>query len=1042
MLRWIVGLSLQFRFLVLVGALGVMVLGPYWLRDAPIDALPEFSAPVIQIQTEALGLSASEIEELVTLNLEEILTSVAWLKTIRSKSMTGLSSILLVFEPGTDLMRARQLVQERLNLAHMLPNVSKPPVMLQPLSTTSRAMIVGLSPKDVSLIDASVITRWTITPKLLGVPGVANVTAWGMRSRQLQVQVNSERLRDKGVNLNEVIKAAGDAMWTSPLTFLEASTPGTGGWIETPNQRLGIQHVQPITSPGDLAQVAVEDKPLRLGDVAKVVEAHPLLIGDAIINDKPGLLLVIEKFPDANAVQVVRGVNAALNELRHGLHGIEIDASIYRATSFIDLSIHNLSVALLIATGLLIVVLGTWYFNPRTALICIIVIPLSLLAAAFVLYLRGVTFNTMVLAGLAVALAVIIDDAVVDVENIMRRLRQNRSQGRDQSTAQIVFDASVEIRSIMIYATLILLLAAIPILLLVGPPGAFLRPLAVSFVLALLTSMVVAMMVTPALAVVLLRGAALDHREPPLVRWLQGRYEAVLPRVLGAPRTPALASGAVALAGLVILPLMSWSLLPSFKERDVRISWQAVPGTSLTEMRRVATLAMQELRQIPGIHDVAAHIGRAKTGDQVVNVESAQLWVSIDPKADYDLTVAAVRQAVQEYPGIDSDVETYLSDRVKAVLTRTDAPIVVRVQGPEREVLRREAEKVAKLLADIPGITNPRVESEVETPQVEIKVDLAAAGRVGLKPGDIRRAAATIFAGLEVGNLFEEQKIFEIVVWGAPESRQSLTNVRELLINTPEEGYVRLGDLAEVRVVPTPAVLEREDVTRRIDIRADVGGRSIASTAREVGERLREAKFPFEYHAVLLGEHAERSAEGWRMFFIALAAAIGIYLLLQACFQSWRLAFLVFVSLILALAGGVLAIFLAGGTVLLGSLAAGLAILAIAVRNGILLINRYQRLEWEEGESFGPRLVLRGASERLGPILTSATAIGFALLPFVVLGNIAGLEILHPMAVAILGGLLASTIVSLFVLPALYLRLASAQPKPEIPEGIRSEQHA
>ena len=1041
MLRWIAGLSLQFRFLMLVGALGLMVLGAYRLRDAPIDALPEFSAPVIQIQTEALGLSASEIEELVTLNLEEILTSAAWLKTIRSKSMTGLSSILLVFEPGTDLMRARQLVQERLNLAHMLPNVSKPPVMLQPLSTTSRAMIVGLSPKDVSLIDASVITRWTITPKLLGVPGVANVTAWGMRSRQLQVQVNPARLQEKGVNLNDVIKAAGDAMWTSPLTFLEASTPGSGGWIDTPNQRLGIQHVQPITSPGDLAQVAVEDKALRLGDVAKVVEAHPLLIGDAIINDKPGLLLVIEKFPDANAVKVVDGVNAALNELRQGLPGIEIDASIYRATSFIDLSINNLSVALRIAAGLLVLVLATWFFNPRAALICILVIPLSLLAAALVLYLRGVTFNTMVLAGFAVALAAIIDDAVVDVENIMRRLRQHRSQGSDRSTLQTIFEACIETRSLLIYATLILVLAAIPIFLMVGPPGAFLRPLAASFVLALLTSMVVAMMVTPALAAVLLRGASLDQREPPLVRLLQRRYEPALSRVLEAPRAPAVATGAVLLAGLLVLPLMSWSLLPSFKERDVRISWDAAPGTSLPEMRRMVTQAMQELRQVPGVRNVASHIGRAQTGDQVVNVESAQLWVSMDPKADYDRTLAAIRQAAQEYPGVDSDVQTYLSDRVKAVLTTAGAPIVVRVQGPEREVLRREAEKVAKMLAGVPGVVNPLAEREVETPQVAITVDLAAAGRVGLKPGDIRRAAATVFAGLEVGNLFEQQKVFEVVVWGAPESRQSLTNVRDLLINTPEEGHVRLGDVAEVRVVPTPAVIEREGVTRRIDIRADVAGRNIGPVASDVRELLQGAKFPFEYHAALLGEHAERSAEGWRTFIAALAAAIGIYLLLQACFQSWRLASMSFISLVVALAGGVLAMLVAGGTVWLGSLAGGLAVLTIAVRNGTLLINRYQRLG-EEGEAFGPALVLRGASERLAPILTSATVIGFAVLPFVFLGNIAGLEILHPMAVAVLGGLVVSAIVSLFVLPALYLRFASPQPQPHMPAGNRSEQHA
>jgi Cu/Ag efflux pump CusA len=575
-----------------------------------------------------------------------------------------------------------------------------------------------------------------------------------------------------------------------------------------------------------------------------------------------------------------------------------------------------------------------------------------------------------------------------------------------------------------------------------GSPGMFLRPLAVSFVLALLTSMVVAMMVTPALAAMLLRGAPLDPRESPLLRWLQPRYEPALARVLEAPRAPALATGAVVLAGLMLLPLMSWSLMPSFKERDVRVSWDAPPGTSLPEMRRMVTQAMQELRQVPGVRNVASHIGRAQTGDQVVNVESAQLWVSMDPKAHHDRTLAAIRQTVQDYPGVDSDVETYLSDRVKTHLAMAGAPIVVRVQGPEREVLRREAERVAKLLMGIPGVVNPLAERDVETPQVEIKVDLAAAGRVGLKPGDIRRAAATVFSGLEVGNLFEQQKVFEIVVWGAPESRQSLTNIRDLLINAPEEGHVRLGDVAQVRMVPTPAVIEREGVTRRIDIRADVAGRDIGAVARDVRERLQGVDFPLEYHAVLLGEQAERSAEGWRLLLAALAAAIGIYLLLQACFQSWRLASLIFASLVVALAGGVLAMLLAGGTVWLGSLAAGLAVLAIAVRNGILLINRYRRLESEEGQAFGPALVLRGASERLAPMLTSATAIAFAALPFVFLGHIAGLEILHPMAVALLGGLLVSAIVSLFVLPALYLHFASPQPQPHMPAGNRSEQHA
>lgn len=1042
MLRWVVGFSLQFRSLVLVGALALMVLGVYRLRDAPVDALPEFSAPVIQIQTEALGLSAAETENLVTLNLEEILTSVSWLKTIRSTSMTGLSSILLVFEPGTDVMRARQLVQERLNLAHAMPNVSKTPVMLQPLSTTSRAMIIGLSPKDVSLIDASVLARWTMTPKLLGVPGVANVSVWGLRSRQLHVQVDPRRLRDKGVTLNQVVKTAGDAMWVSPLSFLEASTPGAGGWIDTPNQRLGIQHIQPITSPDELAKVAVADKSLRLGDVATVVEAHPPLIGDAIINSQPGLLLVIEKFPHANPREVVRDVNAALNELRHGLPGIEIDTSIFQVTSFVDLSLYNLGNALLIAAGLLVLVLGAWSFTWRAALVSIVAIVLSLVVAAFVLYLRGVTFNTMVLVGFAIALAAVIDDAVVDIENIMRRLRQHRSQGSDRSTAEIIFEACIETRGPMVYATLILVLAVTPLFLLSGPLGAFLSPLAVSFVLALLASMVVAMTVTPALAMVFLRGASLDHREPPLVRWCQRRYGAALARIVGAPRAAFLIAGVVILAGVVALPLMSWSLLPSFKERDVRISWKAAPGTSLPEMRRIMTQAADELRQIPGIRNVATHIGRAITGDQVVDVESAQLWVSIAPNADHGATLVAIRQAVQAYPGFDGDVQTYLTDKVKEILTRSGEPIVVRIQGPEREVLRREAERVAQILSAIPGLVNPRVEGPVETPHVQVKVDLAAAGRVGLKPGDVRRAVATFFAGLEVGNLYEQQKVFEVVVWGAPGSRQSLTNIRELLIDTPDDDHVRLADVADVRVVPTPAVIEREGVSRRIHVRADVAGRDVGAVAKDVRERLQKVEFPLEYHPVVVGDYEERQAAHWGTLIAALAAAIGIYLLLQACIQSWRLASLIFVSLLAPLAGGVLATLVAGGSVLLGSLAGGLAVLAIAVRNGILLINRYQGLEREEREAFGPGLVLRGASERLGPILTSATAVGFAVVPFVFLGDIAGLEILHPMAVAVLGGLVVSAIMSLFVIPALYLRLASPQAQSEMPEGYGSERHA
>ena len=1026
MLRSVLRFSLQFRSLVVVLAAALMVFGVSRLRDAPVDVLPEFKAPMVEIQTEALGLSAAEVEELVTVNLEEILASTAWLKTISSKSLPGFSSVLLVFEPGTDLMEARQLVQERLTMAYALPNVSKPPVMLQPLSTANRSMVVGLSSKDVSLIDMSVLARWTIAPKLLGVPGVANVAIWGQRSRQLQVQVDPKHLQAVGVTLDQVIETAGGALWVSPLSFLEASTLGTGGWIDTPNQRLAIQHHQPIVSPDDLAEVAFADKPLRLKDVANVVEEHPPLIGDAIVDGSPGLLLVVERLPNSDPREVVDGVEAALDELRQGLPGVEVDASVFRSDAFVEASTENLGVAAAIGGALLVVALGAWFLSWRAVVIGVVAISLSLVAAGLVLSLRGVPIDAMVLAGLAAALVAVIDDVVTQVENIARRLRQHREAGGDRSTAAVVYEACAEIHSPIAYATLIAVLAVAPVLLLGGPAGAFFGPLAVSYVLALLASLAVALTVTPALALLLLRGrgAPLGQREPPAVRWLQPRYDGTVARIVGAPRPAFLAAGLVVLAGLAVLPLLGWSLLPSFHERDVQVSWKTAPGISLPETRRIMTQVSKELEQIPGVSNVAAHVGRAITGDQVADVELGQIWVSMDPDASYSATLAAIGETVRGYPGFEGEVQGYFTAKLKEGLAGAADPVAVRIQGPDREGLRREAERVAQALSGIDGIANLRVENPVEAPQVAIKVDLAAAGRVGLKPGDVRRAAATVFAGLEVGNLYEEQKVFEVVVWGTPESRRSLTNLRELLIDTPSGGSVRLADVAEVVVEPTPAVIDRESFSLHTDIRADVAGRDLGSVLEDVEEQLRTMQFPLEYHPVLLGDYAERRANYRQASIAAVAAAIGIYLLLQACFQSWLFASLFGLALLGALAGGVLAMLLAGGTASVGSLAGLLAVLSVAARHGLLLASTYRSLERHEGEALGPELALRGARQRVGPTVASATTIGVAFLPLVLMGGMAGLEILHPMAVVVLGGLVTSALVNLFVVPALYARFA------------------
>jgi CzcA family heavy metal efflux pump len=1031
-MRWIIGASLRFRLLVVVIAAAMVVVGVSELRGMPVDVFPEFAPPVVEIQTEAVGLTALEVEELLTVPLEEALVGAGDLDVMRSKSVTALSSIQLTFKRGTDILRARQFVEERItNLfgPFGLPKVSKPPFLLPPLSATSRAMVIGLSSDELSLIQMSVLTRWTIKPKLMGVPGVANVAVWGQRERQLQVRVDPGRLRGRRVALDQVVQSTGDALWVSPLSFLKASTPGTGGWIDTPNQRLGVRHVLPISSAADLARVAIEGVPLRLGDVGEVVEAHPPLIGDAVVDGRPGLLLVVEKFPGANTLEVTRGVEEALDSLAPGLPGVEIETSIFRAASFIELSIDNLRRALLVGALLVLVILGALLFEWRAALISFLAIPLSLLAAALVLYLRGETMNVMVLAGLLVALAVVIDDAIVDVENIGRRLRQQRRRGSEKSSAAIVLEASLELRRMLGYATLIVLLAVLPLFFLGGLSGAFIEPLALSYALALLASMLIALTVTPALCLLLLAKAPLQRRRSPLLGWLQRGYALLLARVLQRPRPAFLAAGLGVLGALALWPFLGQSsLLPSFKEPDLRVQWQAAPGTSQPEMSRIIARASRELGTIPGVRHLGAHLGRAVTGDQVVGIDSSQLWASLDPKADQEATLAAIQETVDGYPGLHGDVQTYHQETVREVLTGASDALVVRIYGPQLDVLRQKAAEVKQALSGIDGLHDLRTEPQVDEAHVRITVDLAAAGRHGLKPGDIRRAAAAFVAGITAGSLFEAQKVFDVVVWATPDTRHSLTSLRQLLIDTPAGGHVRLEDVADVRVTPTPTVINREADSRRLDVLANVHGRDLGSVARDVRHRLKNVTFPLEYHPELLGEYNERQATLNRMLLLAAAAAIGILLLLQAASASWRLATLTLATLPPALAGGMLAALAAGG-ITLGALIGFLAIFAIAARNAITLIGHYQHLQHHENQPLAPPLILRGAQERLTPILLTATTTALALTPLIISGPNAGQEIAQPMAIVILGGLTTTTLTILLLLPPLYLHHAT-RPEP------------
>lgn len=1030
MFRWMIGSSLRFRFLVLGVAAALVVFGTLQLKKMPVDVFPEFAPPIVQVQTEAIGLSAKEVESLITLNLEELLSGVPWLKSIRSESVSGLSSIVLTFQRGTDIMKARQMIQERLTLAYTLPNVAHPPVILQPLSATSRFMIIGISSDKVEPTELSLLARWTIKPRLLGVPGVANVAIWGQRLRQLHVQIDPDRLHDGRVTQEDIITAAGDALWVSPLTFLKGSAPGTGGWIDNRNQRLGVQHTMPIESPEDMAKIAVTPihllmtgKTMALGEITEVTFAHPPLIGDAVVKNGNGLMLVIEKFPSANTLEVTRAVDRALAELSRGLPGVQLDANVFRLASYVEDSISNLTLAIVIGALLVILVIGAFLFDWRSALVSAVAIPLSLLAAVIALHLTGATINTMILAGLLVALIVVIDDAVIDVERLTRRLAERKQGGA--SISSIIYETTLETRSAAVYATLIVMLAVMPIFFMGGVSGAFFGPLALSYVLAVVASLVVALTVTPALSLTLRGPAAREVGESPVATRLRARYQGVLRSVVETPRKMFIAVGVVVVAGLGVLPLLGQSLLPAFDERELLVNWSTAPGTSHAETQRITSRVASELRALPGVRSVGAHVGRAVTGDQIVGVNSSQIWISIDPKADHDKTIAAIRETIDGYPGIDHSVQSYLRDKVGEALTGASKPIVVRIYGQKREVLNQKAEEVRQALAGVPGIVDLHIEGQVEEPALQVKVDLDAAGRANVKPGDVRRAAATVFGGLTVGYLFKEQKIYEVVVYGAPEKRHSLTNLADLWIGKSDRHYARLGDVAEVKMVSTPTVIRHESIAPYVDVVANVAARDPGSVADEVEDRLEKIQFPLEYHPELLGEYAERQSAERRMLGVAVAAAIGIFLLLQACFGSWRLALIAFLALPASFVGGVLATLASGGVISLGSLVGFLAVLGIAARNAILLINHYQHLEAHEGVPFGLDLVLRGTRERLSPILASSAAIIAALAPIVVFGQRPGLEIAHPMAIVIIGGLAAATLFTLFVIPAAYLLIGA-----------------
>jgi CzcA family heavy metal efflux pump len=1026
--RFIIASSLRFRYLVVGAAAALMFFGIQTLGHQKIDVFPEFAPITVEIQTECTGLSPSEVEQLVTVPLEDAVQGVPSDYEVESESVPELSAIFLYFKNGTDILQARQLVQERLSAAaRTLPTWCSPPSMYPIVSATSRVIQIGLTSKSLSRLALSQTAAYTIRPRLLHVPGVANVAIWGEERKAIQVQANPTRMKADHISLSDLEGAADDAVDAGQLTFTTGTAIGSGGWVGTPDQRLDVRNIQVITTPKQLAGAPLARRGshlLRVGDVARVLYGTPPLIGNGVINGQPGLLMVVEKFPGANTLQVTNGIDHALAALAPGLRGIKIDSHIFRQANFIHTAINNLAFAVLLGCILVVFVLIAFLFQGRAAFVSLLAIPLSLGAAAIVFGAEGAAINTMVLAGFAVAVGVVVDDAIIDMENIVRRLRQWRAQGKRTTPIRLLLAASLEVRTAILYATLINIIAVLPIVFVGGLTGSFFRPLAIAYGVAVLASMVVALTVTPALAMILMPSARLRTGDPPVVRWCKRGYVAMLRPVLGRSRWAVATVVLLIAAGAVVAPRLGESLFPTFKEPDLLMHFDTKPGTSLTEMTRMVSRLQEQLHKIPGVSQVGAHIGQALLGEEISGPEFSEQWITLSPGASIDRTAAAARAVGASFPGTFLDLTSYLHERIDETISSTSEDLVVRILGPSFATLQRLAQQVTDRLSGTPHLVDLHPQSQGFIAQIQETVKAPVAARYGLTPGQVRRAAATLLGTVEVGSIQANGVTTEVSAYSTPSFRRNLTDVSKLLIDTPGGGHVPLGRVASLKVNSTPSDITRVNGSDKIDVLANVSGPNLGSVTSAVQARLAKVHLPLGYHFELLGEAAERQAAQSRLLKMGLAALVAILILLITAFGRLRLATLMFLTLPVALVGGVLAAWGVVGTVSLGALIGFFAVLGIAARNGILLISHFQHLEREEGEPFGVGLVLRGAQERLSPILMTALATALALAPLVIFGDRPGQEIENPMAIVILGGLASSTLLNLFVLPALYLRFA------------------
>lgn len=1033
MLRRLVEFSLQFRGVVIALAGVLVAYGLYVTAHAKLDVFPEFAPPQVVIPTEAPGLAPEQVEALVTQPIENAVNGAGNLQSIRSQSIQGLSVITALFSPGTDILKARQLVGERLvDVAGRMPQGVSPPTMAPLTSATSTILQLGLTSETRSPMEVRTFADWTLRPRLLGVPGVAKVVVFGGEVRQLQVQVRPDRLAAFGLAIGDVLEAA-----------RRATGVRGAGFVETETQRIVLQTQGQSLTPGQLGNVVVAqhgDASIRLRDVAEVVAGAEPKIGDASIMGRAGVLVVVSSQYGANTAEATRAVERALAELRPAIASerITLEPALFRPANFVATAIHNVDVSLLIGGVLIAVVLFLFLLDLTTAVISFVAIPLSLLAAVIVLDRFGASLNTITLGGFAIAIGVVVDDAIIGVENVWRRLRENRALAAPRPASRVALEATLEVRSPVVYATFIVALVFLPILTLTGVEGSLFRPLAVAFILATLASLLVAVTVTPALCVLLLARTT-RLAEPPVIRWLKGHHRRVLEGLSGRPRLVIGTAVALGLAAAATIPFFGGSFLPELREGHFIVHMSAVPGTSIPESLRIGREVALELRRNPRIRSVSQAVGRAEKGDDTWGTHYSELNVDLKPVAgdEAEAVQGEIRQALAKFPGVSFSVKTFLSERIEETVSGATAQVVVKLFGDDLDALDAKAREVAGVLAGIPGAADVQVQAPPGVPQLVVRLRPDRLTQFGFRPVDVLEAIETGYQGTIAGQTFEGNRVFDVAVLLDGVSRQEPENVRTLMLRNGDGTLVPLRELAYIDETTGRYAVLHDGVRRVQVVTCNVAGRSLTSFVAEAQRKVGSAvAFPAGMYPVFTGAAEARAQAQQQLVVSALVAAAGIVLLLALVIGNPRNLLLVLANLPFALVGGVLAVFMTGGSLSIGSLVGFVTLFGITMRNSILMISHYEHLVAEEGMTWGLEAAIRGAGERLAPILMTALVTALGLLPIAIQSGTAGHEIEGPMSIVILGGLMTSTVLNLLVLPTLAVRYGRFErSQPEGSEG-------